>query len=259
MEFASTSPIRRRRASWLWRVSLGLALGASAARAGPPYLTDDPEPTDPAHWEIYNYVLGLGDPGGLAGEAGVDLNYGAARNLQLTAVLPLGWENASGDLGSGLRGGPGTVELALKYKFLHQSDGGWTPDVSAFPRAFVPTSTRFGTGHVDLFLPLWGQKDLGKWSVFAGGGYQIDPGAGQMNFWQGGVALDRQVTEAFHLGAEIYSAGRASVTTSGYTAFNVATTLRMTRHWSLLASSGPLWEPGGGHGEVFYLSLKADY
>jgi hypothetical protein len=30
-------------------------------------------------------------------------------------------------------------------------------------------------------------------------------------------------------------------------------------HWSLLASGGPTWLQGGGHGQVFYLSLKADY
>ncbi|HWF00295.1 MAG TPA: hypothetical protein VG248_10905 [Caulobacteraceae bacterium] len=240
----------------LWLV---IALAAAPAHAGPPYLTDDPAPTDTSHWEIYNYVQGLGDPAGLGGEGGLDLNYGAAKDLQLTAVLPLAWQNPNGGLGSGLRAGPGTIELAAKYRFLHQSAGSWTPDVSVFPRFFVPTVARFGTGRLDLLLPVWGQKDFGKWSVFAGGGYQIDPGAGQMNFWQGGIALDRQVTHAFHLGAELFSAGRASLTTSGYTTLDFASTLRLTPHWSLLASSGPLWEPGGGRGEVFYLSLKADY
>jgi len=238
---------------------------AGAALAGPPYLTDDPDTTDVGHWEIYNFATGLGTPdspgiGGLAGEAGFDINYGAAKDLQLTAVLPLafGAPNAFGE--NGLRAGPGDVELAIKSKFLHESDGTWTPDVAVFPRLFVPTADRaLGAGRFELLLPIWAQKDFGPWSVFGGGGYQINPGSGQRNFWQGGGAISRSFGERLSLGAELYGQTRDTYAGGAYATLNMATTYRLTPHWSLLASAGPAWDRSRADGYVFYGALKADY
>jgi hypothetical protein len=229
------------------------------AAAGPPYLSDDPEPTYPSHWEIYDYAIGANGTAGLTGEGGFDINYGGAKDLQLTAVLPLAVGNAEGFAVKGLTGGPGIVELAVKYRFLHQARDSWMPDVSVFPRVFVPTSDRFSTGHANLFLPLWAQKDFGPWSVFGGGGYQINPGAGQDSFWQGGLALSRALGKRASLGGEVYVQGRDGAAGGGFTAANLAATWRLTPHWSLLGSAGPTWEEGGGHGQVFYFALKADY
>ncbi len=240
-------------------IMVGLLIGAAPAVAGPPYLTDDPEPTDSGHWEIYNFATAQGGAGGLQGETGLDLNYGGAKDLQLTAVIPLGFENASDSLGEGLRGGPGNIELAVKYKFLHQSDGSWLPAVSLFPRVFVPVVDRFGISRVNLFLPLWAEKDLGVWSLFGGGGYQINPGPDQRDFWQGGLALTRSFGSRLSLGGEVFGQTANTRLGGGYTALNLGATYRLTKHWSLLTSAGPTWEQGGSHGEVVYLSLKADY
>ena len=51
---------------------------AAPAAAGPPYLTDDPVPTDLAHWEIYAFTSAEGHAEELEDDVGVDLNYGAA-------------------------------------------------------------------------------------------------------------------------------------------------------------------------------------
>ena len=235
------------------------ALAASPALAGPPFLTDDPQPTDEGHWEIYNFIDGARDPGGLGGEAGLDLNYGGAKDLQLTAVLPLAYDNPNGFSTKGLRTGTGVVELAAKYKFVHADDKGWAPDVSLFPRFFVPTDSRYGTGHVSLLLPVWAEKDFGPWQVFGGGGYQINPGPDQKNFWQGGIVVNRTVSKRLQLGVEAFGQTRDAGDGPGYTAVNFAATVKLVKHWSLLASAGPTWIEGGAHGRVFYLSLKADY
>jgi hypothetical protein len=66
-------------------------LFATPALAGPPYVTDDPEPVAPGHFEIYLYAGGSAARGGSDGQSGIDFNYGAAPDLQLTAVLPLSW------------------------------------------------------------------------------------------------------------------------------------------------------------------------
>jgi len=230
------------------------------AMAGPPYLSDDPEPTDIGHWEIYNFAIGLGGPGGLAGEAGLDLNYGAAKDLQLTAVLPLAFAAPNAFSDNGLRAGPGDVELAVKTKVLHQSDGTWTPDVAFFPRVFVPTADRaLGTGRLGLLLPIWAEKDFGPWSVFGGGGYQVNPGLGQRNFWQGGGAISRTFGERLSLGAELYGQTRDAAVGGPYATLNLAATYRLTHHWSVLTSAGPAWNRADANGYVFYGALKADY
>jgi hypothetical protein len=233
---------------------------SSSARAGPPYLSDDPEPTDVGHWEIYNFATGLGGPAGLAGEAGFDINYGAAKDWQLTAVLPLAFGAPDAFSATGLRSGPGDVELAIKYKFLHQSDAGWTPDLAFFPRLFAPTADRaLGTGRLGLLLPIWAEKDLGPWSVFGGGGYQINPGQDQRNFWQGGGAISRSLGDRLSLGAELYGQTKESREGGAYTTLNMAATYRLSRHWSWLTSAGPTWEKSRANGYVFYGALKADY
>ena len=233
---------------------------AGQAQAGPPYLSDDPQPTDVGHWEIYTFAIGAGASNDFAGETGFDINYGAAKDLQLTAVLPLAFDNTKSFSFDGLRSGPGDVELAVKYRFLHQADESWTPDVAFFPRLFVPTADRqFGTGKFGLLLPIWVEKDFGPWSVFGGGGYQINPGAGQLNFWQGGVAISRTLSNRLSLGAEVYTQTRDARDGGAYETLNFAATYKLVKHWSLLASAGPTWSPGSADGYVFYWALKADY
>lgn len=244
---------------WLSVLTFFAVLVATPAIAGPPFLTDDPVPTDLHHWEIYNYAGGAKGPGGLDGEAGIDLNYGAAKDLQITAVLPIGFDNPRGFSTTGLRTGGGVIELAGKYRFAHQDEHGAMPDLAFFPRFFVPTDSRYGSGHVSLLLPVWAQKDYGKWSVFGGGGYTINPGAGNRDFWQGGVVVNRTMSKRLTLGAELFGQTDDSPGAGGFTAVNFALTYKLVEHWSLLASAGPTRERGGGRGEVFYLSLKADY
>ena len=48
------------------------------ALAGPPYVSDDPEPTDYRHFEIYAFTSGTRTIDGTSGQGGVDFNYGAA-------------------------------------------------------------------------------------------------------------------------------------------------------------------------------------
>ena len=103
--------------------------------AGPPYMSDDPEPTDTKHFEIYSFSNGTATRDDISGEAGIDFNYGAAPDLQLTATVPAGFDRpTAGSTSFGLS----NVELAAKYRFLHQDSFGL--DVSVFPRVFLPSA-----------------------------------------------------------------------------------------------------------------------
>lgn len=242
-----------------WGVlALALALaGAAPAWAGPPYVTDDPEPTDRGHWEIYGFANGVhtSDAAGAAtaGESGLDLNYGAAKDLQLTVVVPAAYDRSAV--------GMGVVELAAKYKILHEREGSWTPGVAVFPRVFVPTAkSRFASTHPNLLLPVWIGKTLGGWSLFGGGGYQLNPGRGNRDFWTGGMALTRDLNDRLSLGAEVYHHTRDADDALAFTGVNLGVTYRLGEHWSLLGAGGPGVQNASREGRYdFYLALKADY
>lgn len=68
----------------IWRFSLGFFIAAAAfadpALAGPPYLSDDPIPTDTHHFQIYALAAREHTREGESGVVGV--NYSATPDLQ---------------------------------------------------------------------------------------------------------------------------------------------------------------------------------
>jgi hypothetical protein len=183
-----------------WPIALVLAALVRPALAGPPYISDDPEPTDYTHFEIYSFNLGTTTRNGTAGMAGVDFNYGAAPDLQLTAMLPAGFiGQADGSTDIGMT----NIELAAKYRFLHQDTFGL--DVSLFPRVFVPSGSNIiGYNRAAVLLPIWVQKDWGGgWSTFGGGGCMIG-GLGSEDFCLAGAVLTYQLLPKLQIGGEFY-------------------------------------------------------
>ena len=229
---------------------------ATPLAAGPPFVSDDPEPTEHGHWEVYGFAAGSHVPGETDGAGGLDINYGGAKDLQLTAVVPFNYQT-----GADRAVGVGNIEFAAKYKFLHQADGSPLPDVAFFPRVFLPTAgRRFGTGRLSFMLPLWAQKDLGQWSVFGGGGYDINPGRGQRDFWLTGIGLQRAISDRFALGTEIYHQSADADDAHRFTAVNLGALYKMSGHWSLIGSAGPGLQHSHTQGRyTFYVALKADY
>lgn len=184
-----------------WQIVCAISMMlVGPALAGPPYVSDDPEPTDYQHFEIYSFNNGTATREGTSGEAGIDFNYGAAPDLQLTATLPAGFDTPAGSKTSM---GLGNVELAAKYRFLHQESFGW--DVSVFPRVFLPSgSSKIGDDFASFLLPIWAQKDFGGgWSTFGGGGCQISSQTSH-NFCIAGVVLTYQVLPKLQIGPEFF-------------------------------------------------------
>jgi outer membrane putative beta-barrel porin/alpha-amylase len=181
-------------------VAVAISAPAGLAWAGPPYVSDDPEPTDYKHFEIYTFSNGTATSDGIGGESGIDFNYGAAPDLQLTATVPAGFERPSvGRTSFGLS----NIELAAKYRFLNQN--GFGLDVSVFPRVFLPSgSSAVGNSAVSLLLPIWVQKDwAGGWSAFGGGGCVISGQASQ-NFCMTGGVVTYQILPKLQIGAELF-------------------------------------------------------
>jgi hypothetical protein len=194
----------------MMRAVLCFALSLLAARpafAGPPYVSDDPEPTDYKRFEIYTFNSGTNTLDGTDGETGIDFNYGAAPDLQLTAVLPLSFSFPSGGAG---QLGLSDIELAAKYRFLHQSTFGW--DVAVFPRILLPSaSNAVGDREASVLLPIWAQRDLGNgWTTFGGGGCQLYA-TSSLDSCMAGWVLTRQVISNLQVGAELFHQSATSL------------------------------------------------
>ena len=204
MKRPSLRLLTRGRSSLGTLFSLFLCLcSARIAFAGPPFVTDDPEPVEYQHWEIYLASLPTHDQGGWSGTLPhLEINYGVVPDLQLHLIAPVAF---SAPKGGSTHFGYGDTELGVKYRFLKETD--CLPQIGIFPLVELPSGDHargLGSGNTDVFLPIWIQKKFGKWTTYGGGGYWINLGQDNRNWWFAGWLLQRQMTEHLTLGTEIF-------------------------------------------------------
>jgi hypothetical protein len=241
------------------RLVIALALAAaplSAAHAGPPFLTDDPDPTDYQQYEIYLYSLGVVDGGANTGTPlGVEVNYGALPDLQISAALPAGF---TGPARTQATFGITDAEFGLKYRFIEEDEAGWRPQVSFYPAIQVALG---GSGDGDQatheFIPLWAQKSFGSWTTFGGAGYRINPGPEGRNSWFVGWGALRRVSESLQLGAEIYHETAEALEEKANSGANIGAIFDFNGRYHLVGSAGPRTSDCC-HGTAFsyYLALE---
>jgi hypothetical protein len=222
---------------------------SSPVLAGPPFLTDDPEPVDYGHWEIDSFSMGTIVHDDAAGALpGVEINYGALPGVQLHVKASIGFN--SQDF-TGTEFGYGDSEIGVKYRFINPGDDDWWPQVAIYPAVDAPTGSvvhGLGTGATHAFLPLWMQKNFGKWSTYGGGGYWINPGPGNRNYWFLGWQVQRQVTSNLTLGGELFHQTASTTGEPGSvgfplgtqvtTGFNLGGTYDFSDNYHLLFSAG---------------------
>jgi hypothetical protein len=216
-----------------------LLLCAGVAQAGPPFITDDPEPVDYQHWEVYGFTAGVNEHGNSSGWLpGVEVNYGAAPELQLHLIASFAFDAPDGAARSS---GVGDTELGAKYRLVNPGKEDWWPQIGVFPLLELPTGNAprgLGAGYTQAFLPVWLQKDFGDWTTYGGGGYWINPGTGNRNFWYTGWLLQRKITETFVLGGEIFHQTSSGTGRNGTFGFNLGGIYDFTEHYHLLFSAG---------------------
>lgn len=222
------------------RTVLGIALlvfSTPALRAGPPFITDDPEPVDYQHWEFYIASQHFETSDGWSGTAPhIEVNYGVITNMQLHLIAPLAYDVPKT---GAAQYGYGDTELGIKFRFFQETSR--LPEAGVFPLVEAPTGDRsrgLGSGEWQAFLPLWLQKNFGKWSVYGGGGYWINPGAGNQNWGFVGTVLQCQVKDNVLIGGEIYHRTASVIGGRDDTAFNLGTVIDFSEHQHLLFSAG---------------------
>jgi len=227
----SVNKTRRSAASSL---AAALLLFAPAfAQAGPPYVTDDPEPVELHHWEAYLATLAAFGADGFLGPVPlVEVNYGAAANLQLHLVMPF---VLSAGGGGASHYGPGDLELGAKYRFVDEEQAG--VQVGLFPIVTLPTGSSekgLGAGSTTAILPIWLQKSFGPWTSYGGAGYRIRPGP---DGWYLGWLLQRRVGPVA-IGAEVFHETDTERTLAGDSGFTVGAVANLSERHHLLVSFG---------------------
>lgn len=208
--------IRSVRICFKFALVLACALAAQALRAqGPPYQTDDPVPVDLHHYEFYIFggVDGTTAEIDSTGPA-FEFNWGALPRVQLHAILPWGVVAPSNNPVY-LPGGQGPdafgltdMELGAKIAFI--KEGKRMPQIGSFTMFEMPTGNYnkgLGVGKVWYKLPIWLQKNEGKWLFDSGGGYQVVPQTGYRDFPYTGWLVKRELSEQWELGAEVFYHG----------------------------------------------------
>ncbi|HLV79935.1 MAG TPA: hypothetical protein VKT32_06610, partial [Chthonomonadaceae bacterium] len=212
-------------------------LASGRALAGPPFVTDDPEPVEFHHWEIYISSIYQHAFGGISGTLPhLEVNNGIAPNLQLHLIVPNAF---SGMPGSPTQYGLGDTELGVKWRFVQESKT--TPQIGIFPLLEAPTGDAgrgLGTGHLQTFLPVWIQKSWGPWTSYGGGGYWINPGAGNKNYWLTGWLLQKDLNAHWTLGGELFYTTSPAVGVRAQLDFNLGGYYNFDDGHHLLFSAG---------------------
>ena len=184
--------------------------------AGPPFQTDDPQPIDFRHYELYTFgtlsrASGETDTTGPA----VEFNWGALPNVHLHLIVPAAAvfpASAAGPKTFGI----GDIELGVKYRFVQETKR--RPMIGTFVMFELPSGNSargLGVGKTWYKLPLWVQKSFGPWTTYAGGGetvFRHVPGFRSYPF--AGWLVQRDLGKKLTLGTEIYYHGPTGLATA---------------------------------------------
>ena len=218
--------------------TVGIAwwLTIDLTRAGPPFITDDPEPPPPGGWEINVPFILERSPGTTEMDAPLfDLNYGLP-NIQLKLEFPIAVIQEDHN---GTTAGAGDLLLGVKWRFLNNEQSQF--QLGTYPQVLTPTgnhSRGLGEGGVAFVLPFLAQKSWDKWTVYGNVGYWWQGAHETCSYFYAGAVLERELNERLEIGVELF--GNSSKERGGRSqlAFNVGGTWKLTKHLNLLFSGG---------------------
>ncbi len=234
-------------------VILATTLCVTKVSAGPPYVTDDPEPVELRHWEVYIASQLFHDASGsLITAPHIEVNYGVIDNLQLHIIVP---DAVSVPITGPKSVGLGNIELGAKYRFVQE--GKYTPEIATFPLIELPTANQsrgLGDSKAQYYVPIWMQKGFGKWTFDFGGGYWITPGLYNENYgFVGGIA-QYQVIDPVNVGLEVYHQTPTYSGGTSRTYINVGTVWDISPLEHFLFSAGHTMQ--GQSGYEAYMALQ---
>jgi len=214
-----------------------LTIGISSSWAGPPFVTDDPEPVEYQHGEFYLATQYAKDKDVTSGTAPhVELNYGVVHDVMVHLITPFAFARQEGQASEY---GYGDTEVGVKYRFLNNQDSRFM--MGTFPLVELPTGDSdkgLGAGQTRFFVPLWLQKGWGAWQSYGGGGYWRNPGPGNKDYWLFGWQVQRDMSRMLAIGAELFYNTQSTADGKSRTGFNIGGMVNFTDDHHLLFSLG---------------------
>ncbi len=181
-----------------------LLLICKFASAGPPFLTDDPDPVPFRHWEYYlssqnTFSQSSGISTGTLPH--VEINYGIVPNMQVHLLMPLNYTYSDSRFNAW---GYANTEMGIKYRFVKETDK--IPEIGMFPLIEIPTikNRQLSSGRTQVYIPVWIQKSWNKLTSYGGAGYWFNPGNGNKNWLFAGWQAQYYFSKFLTLGTEIY-------------------------------------------------------
>jgi Putative MetA-pathway of phenol degradation len=215
---------------------LGSFLIIAPIYAGPPFVTDDPEPPPPGGWEINVPFILEHTPGQTEMDAPLfDLNYGLP-SIQLKLEIPVAIVHWGGD---GTTARAGDLLLGVKWRFFDNEQS--QVQLGVYPQLLVPTGNQsrgLGEGRTAFVLPIVAQKNWEKWTLYGNIGYWWRGAHETRDYFYAGAVLEREINRQLELGVELFGnspkehGGRSDV------AFNIGGTWKLSNHLNLLFSGG---------------------
>jgi hypothetical protein len=206
------------------------------AVAGPPFVTDDPEPPRPGGWEINVPFILERTPGKTEMDAPLfDLNYGLP-NIQLKLEIPVRIVHEDN---VGTAAGAGDLLLGVKWRFFNSEKS--QVQLGIYPQLLLPTGDRargLGDGGFAFAFPLLAQKNWEKWTLYGNVGLWWQTGAETRDYVYAGAVLEREITERLVLGAELFGNSPKDRGGRSELAFNVGGTWKLNEHLNVLFSGG---------------------
>jgi hypothetical protein len=217
-------------------VGIGWLLTFDLARAGPPFVTDDPEPPHPGGWEINVPFILERNPGTTDMDAPLfDLNYGLP-DVQLKVEFPIKIVHEDNDR---TEVGAGDLLVGVKWRFLNDERSQF--QIGTYPQLLVPTGDRaqgLGEGRPAYVLPLLVQKSWDKWTLYGNVGFWWRNAADTRNYVYAGAVLEREINERLTLGVELFGNSPKERGGRSELAFNFGGAWKLSKHFNLLFSGG---------------------
>ena len=223
---------RRRVARWKRKlrflVVFWLILCPMEAWAGPPFLTDDPQPVDFQHWEFYLASMDFHTIRRLVRRPRphVEINYGVVPE-RATPRPRSRWELTMRRPGTapkhyGVRRHRTGRQVPLRPGNDERSHDRRLPAVGSAHRQ--PEKNGLGNGRfAGASCPCGCKKRGERWTAYGGGGYGINSGAGSPELRLRGRGAPEAGVQAVLVGVEVYHQTAPVVGGRGDTAFNVGT------------------------------------
>jgi hypothetical protein len=220
------------------------------AQAGPPFLTDDPEPVELHHVEINLALQETRSDAARSGTLAADVNWGCAHEVQCHVLVPAAFGSSPG---ARMRSGIGDGEVGVKYRFFYLPDSGVMAAV--YPTLVLPTGAQsrgLGNGSAQVLLPIWFQKSSGPWTWDAGVGYLLNRSPEARSSWSVSLLGQRSFGDALKVGAEVFHRTAVAQNAPPTTALNIGATVKLSAGRNLLASIGRgLQGVGANRGSVY--------